>query len=69
MSQADEVLRKLQLDKEREHRLRCERRTLTQQAKADKVERQKKREEFMRMQILEKINDKMERTMVRRRSS
>ncbi len=62
--QADDVLRKLQADKEREHRLRCERRNLIQQSKADKVERQKKREEFMRMQILEKIHEKLERTQV-----
>ncbi len=64
-AQADEILQKLQTDKEREHRLRCERRALIQQAKLDKVERQKKREEFMRMQVMEKIEDKMERTRVR----
>ncbi len=52
------------MDKDREHKLRCERRALVQQAKMDKVERQAKREEFKRMLVLESIKEKTERTLV-----
>lgn len=60
--EAAEILRKVEADKSREQALKRERRALIQEAKADKVERQRKRDEFYRMQTLEKLREKAERT-------
>lgn len=62
---AAEIQRKVQADKERELQLRRERRHLIESGKQDKVERQKRKEEFERTLMLGKIQEKMERAEVR----
>jgi hypothetical protein len=57
----EKVLGSMEADKQREHMLRIEKRRLQEQAKADAVTRQKRREEYERLETLRKIQDKAEK--------
>lgn len=54
-------LQRIQADRERENRLRKERRDLTKRAKLENVERQRRREEYLRMQTLAKLHERDEK--------
>lgn len=61
-AEAEEQLRRVQADRERDQRLRKERRQLTKQARLENVERQRRKDEYRRLKTLKHMQDRQKKT-------